>query len=544
MYNAECGRAPPLDGEGTMRVCTLGSATAMVAAMACRGATACPGDIDCDRQTAITDFLLVLANWGTTGPGDIAGAPGGGPNGIVGIEDLLAVLADWGCADPVPGFVGDQRVLGPQQYLVLRVKYPGKEEPDPISFAAATGHSQQVSDALVVNSYGRASVTFDITPILLMPQPATFYESGSTLTAIRADAVKLAEQLGFDVDSYEREVIWSRKLWNGATALGSINFRSTFVSGGNGYLWTHELGHSYGWRHANFWSVKGGNPDPGFGTEVEYGDRFDSMGDTSSFHHFNPLSKQRGGWLAAGEIQEITQSGTYSLRSIEGEPQPGGLPSALRVRRTADSDYWIFHRASEPLVNNGPVITVGFRDNVRPTRLLDMTPGSIANDWEDAALVPGETFASTFAPVEITTVSSSPDGGATVQVVLGGGALDTPPVIGVVHPTPGVTLSGQVTYRVTAFDPDAGVADGCGIDTLHMWLHPITDQVIGALRQGLDPPTPVAAVVHPISPFELSVDTTQIVDGWYLLVVRATGADGGTILAQFQHLIDNTGPSF
>ena len=62
-----------------MRVCTLGSATAMIAAMACRGATACPGDIDCDRQTGVTDFLLVLANWGTTGPGDIAGAPGGGP---------------------------------------------------------------------------------------------------------------------------------------------------------------------------------------------------------------------------------------------------------------------------------------------------------------------------------------------------------------------------------------------------------------------------------------------------------------------------------
>ena len=77
-----------------------------------------------------------------------------------------------------------------------------------------------------------------------------------------------------------------------------------------------------------------------------------------------------------------------------------------------------------------------------------------------------------------------------------------------------------------------------------MWLHPISDQVIGALRQGLDPPTPVAAVVHPISPFELSVDTTQLVDGWYLLVVRANGVDGGTILAQFQHLIDNTGPSF
>ena len=42
-----------------------------------------------------TDFLFVLANWGTSGPGDFTG-PGGTPDGIVNILEVLAILAAWG----------------------------------------------------------------------------------------------------------------------------------------------------------------------------------------------------------------------------------------------------------------------------------------------------------------------------------------------------------------------------------------------------------------------------------------------------------------
>ena len=54
--------------------------------------TSCPWDVDCDGNVGITDFLRLLAAWGTN--------PGGSPDidgdGTVGIIDFLALLANWG----------------------------------------------------------------------------------------------------------------------------------------------------------------------------------------------------------------------------------------------------------------------------------------------------------------------------------------------------------------------------------------------------------------------------------------------------------------
>ncbi len=54
--------------------------------------TSCPSDVDCDGNVGITDFLALLAAWGTDpgGPPDIDG------DGTVGINDFLLLLANWG----------------------------------------------------------------------------------------------------------------------------------------------------------------------------------------------------------------------------------------------------------------------------------------------------------------------------------------------------------------------------------------------------------------------------------------------------------------
>lgn len=56
----------------------------------------CPWDADGDGAVGITDFLEVLATWGT----DPGGPPDADGDGIVGINDFLGVLAAWG---PCPG---------------------------------------------------------------------------------------------------------------------------------------------------------------------------------------------------------------------------------------------------------------------------------------------------------------------------------------------------------------------------------------------------------------------------------------------------------
>ena len=52
----------------------------------------CPADIDGSGNVNINDLLMVIGNWGATGPNpaDITG------DGVVDVNDLLAVIGDWG----------------------------------------------------------------------------------------------------------------------------------------------------------------------------------------------------------------------------------------------------------------------------------------------------------------------------------------------------------------------------------------------------------------------------------------------------------------
>ncbi|MHC4992825.1 MAG: hypothetical protein ACYTGC_17780, partial [Planctomycetota bacterium] len=52
----------------------------------------CPWDLDADGTVGISDFLLLLAQWGTN-PG---GPPDFDADGTVGISDFLLLLAHWG----------------------------------------------------------------------------------------------------------------------------------------------------------------------------------------------------------------------------------------------------------------------------------------------------------------------------------------------------------------------------------------------------------------------------------------------------------------
>jgi hypothetical protein len=70
----------------------------MVAVIACslagpvQAALPCDADLDDDGAVGITDFLLLLAAWGTdpSGPPDLNG------DATVGITDFLDLLAAWG----------------------------------------------------------------------------------------------------------------------------------------------------------------------------------------------------------------------------------------------------------------------------------------------------------------------------------------------------------------------------------------------------------------------------------------------------------------
>jgi len=270
----------------------------------------------------------------------------------------------------------------------------------------------------------------------------------------------------------------------------------------------------------------------------------------SIWHHFNPWLKYRNGWIPDESILNVTDSGTYTIQTLNNDPMTGTSVTkytALKIRRDALVDYWVFFRGSEEFINNGPVITRIFNTNVKPTHLLDMTPGSQSADWKDAALPVGEIFSDTLNGIMVKTISRSPSE-VQVEVTVDPNAIaavDNLPVIDIIRPALGQrTLQGVVDYEVTAFDPDVGDFNGAGIDKVKLFIHIGSDPLISNLRQGLDPPTPQATMEFSAPPYLWQVDTNTsspyLPDCRYQLIVKATSVQGGVRFIQFEHLIDNS----
>ncbi len=447
-----------------------------------------------------------------------------------------------------PGNILNQPVLGEYKILLVRVQYPG-DAGGIVSDADMRNIAAVIKETLETNSYGTITLTTDITPVLEMPQPDSYYrfdestDIGLVLVRIRADAIALAQQSGYPEANYDRVVIYTKKLWNSlAVGLGTVNFRTLFVACGCDYLTLHELGHSFDWKHANFWRVRQGSPTSPDGEELNYGDAFDIMGDQipgrgRSFHHFNPWFKSRAGWLPDANILTVKKNGTYTIQAIEKMPDaqsPVQKFSAFRIKKDAATDYWVFYRSQEEFANTGALITMGFRSNKIPSRLLDMTPGNRNDEWKDAALTVGKIFYDSDSGVEIKLLSKTSDE-LTLQVFVPPDTAGSVPALDVVQPSTGKILSGMVRYEVTAFDPDFNASNGAGITRLKLELE-------NTLAEGSAQIFASAELTAP--PYFLDVDTKNLSDDVYFLLVTAMSADGDSNTIRFPHIIDNTGPSF
>ncbi len=446
-----------------------------------------------------------------------------------------------------PGNILFQPFTGEQKVLFIRIQYPD-DDGGILSDHRAPVHADILKQAFERNSYGKLTLTIDITPTLTMPRPAAFYQSDSAaltqVMRIRADALKLARDAGFMLADYSREVIFSRKIWNSlATGLGTINTRMLIVGCDCPYLTAHELGHSLDWTHASFWKVYDHNPISTNGLRFNYGDAFDIMGDQiagrpRAFHHFNPWFKSRVGWLPEANIKTVTETGIYTIQAYEKTPQdstPVKRFSALRIRKDLQRDYWVFFRSEEDSVNYGPVITWGYHSNRRPSLLLDMHPLSHANEWADAALGVNEIFYDEDAGIEIKVLETTPDS-VRLKVFVRHPFTDNVPVLDVISPRRQELIQGETDYTITAFDPDAGNANGDGISALQIDL----GRFLASSHESF---TVFSSATFASPPYSMHVDTDTIPDGVYFLFVTAISAQGDTIDIRFPHIVDNTGPS-
>jgi hypothetical protein len=264
--------------------------------------------------------------------------------------------------------------------------------------------------------------------------------SGTTCDSMNWNAARQAAAAdGFSAANYEHVMYvfppQAACPWAGQAYLpGSESWINGELSA---HVTSHELGHNLGLHHAGSLSCSSPagapvtlSPDCAF---TEYGDPFDAMGGYFSRHNHG-LHLRRLGFTAASNVQTVSASGLYTLRSALNET---AMPTTLRIPRQRDSGGqvldWYYLEVRERggvfddfALSDYAVRGVSIRLNddpsqTSPTRLLDANPaaGGILN----APLAVNGTFSD--GEVSVTTVSAG-SGSATVRVALPASAVPAP----------------------------------------------------------------------------------------------------------------------
>jgi hypothetical protein len=315
----------------------------------------------------------------------------------------------------------------------------------------AEARINEVTGFIRSNAFNQVTFqTQDVTPVLRMPRPASYYVSNNDPYTLMADARHAAGAAGYDSGNYDFDVIAFVNIGFRWSGLGYVGGKGCWVQGSlYGGVLVHELGHNLGNWHANAWvssSVIG--PD---GTHVEYGNPFDPLGNAynSLFprNHYSANFKFLNGWLPNAYLHTVTTSGTYRIYAhdfggnLDATRHYGiRIPVGLSVGGET-VDYWVDFRPSygTPATANGAVLKWGNDTGTQSaSRLLDTQPSTLGT-MEDSPLVVGQTFTDSDCSLSITTLAKGGSGqdtfldmriafSSTPRVTLGE-ALDRPSAV-------------------------------------------------------------------------------------------------------------------
>ena len=268
-------------------------------------------------------------------------------------------------------------------------------------------------------------------------------------------ADQLAADSGIDINLYQSVIYLfagNDSRCNGASAtLGVIGDTTTtnrifFLGAFTDFYWenfqyyiTHELGHNLGLYHVNGYNnCPQIVPLESCTDFVEYADRSDVMGYFNT-HLLSNYYRQKLGWLN-GQVKTFDTPGVYYV-NLHSPSYPSKQTTMAQIRikdadgnLTAQSIYLEYRRNFPPfdifesgdfpnppiqLANKGVTIRLAGTNNplaISRYYIIDTTP--FTNDFGDAALPPGGTYANTYYGISITTISVNPFFGARVKVQL------------------------------------------------------------------------------------------------------------------------------
>lgn len=363
------------------------------------------------------------------------------------------------------------------------------------------------------------------------------------------NAAAAAKAAGIDLTGYDHIIYAFPYIsscgWGG---MGQTPGSTTWI---NGYathvsIVGHELGHNFGAHHSSSYTCKdsaGATVTISTScTQDEYGDIYDIMGGGSfgSYSHMNIFHKGRVGYLAAGNTQTVTTSGTYNIAPLETGAtgtqalripviySSTGAPTMyyyLEYRKVYGYDSYpvLYSSASSSVTANSSNLTNGgILVHMAPdyttvqTKLLDMNPSTSGN-FQDAGLITGMTFNDPVYNLSITTQSMS-DTGATVQITKGAApCVRAKPGIAVSPVSQWANAGDTLSYTATITNNDSG---GCSAGTFSL-----TSQLPAGVTQS--PATTQLSIAAGASASQaISVNSAPAIAGGYYSFTEIVSSNG------------------
>ncbi len=379
-------------------------------------------------------------------------------------ERLILASVDKGNGTDADGVFRQKSAYteGLKRLLILRVDFSDLAGA-PLSDAAGTNMLNGIAAFYLEQSFGKTTFRplgagSAMTATLRMPKTAAVY-GASDPSILRTDARNAARTAGVTLAQFDFDLICVGAVpgfnWAGLGYVGAPGswIRASFDAAGG--VSSHELGHNFGLNHANAWDT-GGQSILGPGSNVEYGDSFDTMGNaTAGRRHFNTRYKNYLNWLPTTQVKIVTTSGNYRL--FAHDSTNAATPRAVRIARNAQTNYWLEFRqkfTDRPALMDGVGLRWARTGN-QQSLLLDVTPGS-ADGKNDSALLIGRTFSDRAAGIHITPLAK----GGTVpesldlQVNLGKFTNNQLPSVTLTASATSAFAGAPITFTANATDPD------------------------------------------------------------------------------------------
>ena len=355
--------------------------------------------------------------------------------------------------DNFPGT--SSRSIGNLRCLYIRVTY---QEQIAAPNTEDTAYNDMHNNArfYIESSYGKMTQTTTFTPLVMLPHTQKWYIDKDIevngLGLVHSDARAGALQLGYDQAQFDCIIVRV----NGGPRLSGASWGggpSVWVTWDGMDVLNHEVGHSLGLNHANFWSTTDGTAY-GTGANQEYGNIFDVMGGGYGFAAgYNNVSRRLLGWLPANTFHTVTTNGVYRIYAYDQPRLEEGKRYAMTVAKDSVRQYNLeYHNAAGgSLSESALVIYSGMGSNAG--HLLDTTPNSVSGK-NDAGIAVGHTFSDLEADMHFTVLSKNATSPPSLDIAYNRGPFpgNVAPVASLAASATTINAGDSVTFTATASD--------------------------------------------------------------------------------------------